>query len=178
MKDQIIAKVLAAMPDATVSVRTDDEVHFELDVTYEGFKCLTRVKQHRLVYDALGDMFDTGLHALAIHTQIPNEGEQMDISQQIEKLIDSQAVVLFMKGDKDQPMCGFSARVVGVLKHMDVDFLTINVLLDDAIREGIKAYTQWPTIPQLYINGEFVGGCDIVCQMHESGELQSLLASN
>ena len=88
--------------------------------------------------------------------------------------IASQDVVLFMKGTPVFPQCGFSAAVVGVLSHLGVQYRGINVLEDDAIREGIKEFTNWPTIPQLYIKGEFVGGCDIIREMYETGELIEL----
>jgi monothiol glutaredoxin len=89
--------------------------------------------------------------------------------------IDSAPVVLFMKGTPVFPQCGFSARVVQILSHLGVPFKGVNVLEDMEIREGIKAYTNWPTIPQLYVNGEFVGGCDIVTEMFQDGELQQAL---
>jgi monothiol glutaredoxin len=85
-------------------------------------------------------------------------------------------VVLFMKGTPMFPQCGFSARVVQILSHMNVKFKGINVLEDPSLRDGIKAFTNWPTIPQLYVGGEFVGGCDIVTEMFQSGELETLFA--
>lgn len=97
-------------------------------------------------------------------------------TQKIQQDIDSNPVMLFMKGDADFPQCGFSARVVQILNHLGVPFKTENVLADPAIRQGIKDYSNWPTIPQLYVMGEFVGGCDIVTEMFQSGELQTLLA--
>ena len=93
----------------------------------------------------------------------------------IEAGVKSNPVVLFMKGTPVFPQCGFSARVVQVLSHLGVPFKGVNVLEDMEIRDGIKAYSNWPTIPQLYVNGEFVGGSDIVGEMHESGELKTLL---
>ena len=93
----------------------------------------------------------------------------------IQAEIDSQDVVLFMKGSPIFPQCGFSAATVGVLTHLGVPFRGINVLDDESIREGIKAYSDWPTIPQLYVKGEFVGGCDIVREMYETGELMEML---
>ena len=87
-------------------------------------------------------------------------------------------VTLFMKGTPIFPQCGFSAAVVGVLSHMNVKFKGINVLEDQDIREGVKAFANWPTIPQLYVKGEFVGGCDIVREMYEAGELQELMAES
>ena len=92
----------------------------------------------------------------------------------IDEEIASEAVVLFMKGTPVFPQCGFSSAVVGVLSHLGVKFRGINVLEDDSIREGIKAYSDWPTIPQLYVKGEFVGGCDIIREMYESGELTEM----
>lgn len=95
--------------------------------------------------------------------------------QFIEQLIHTHRVMLFMKGNKTFPQCGFSAAVVDVLKRHGVEFNTFNVLTDQAIREGIKTYSQWPTIPQLYVDGEFVGGCDIVREMDANGELAQKL---
>ena len=95
----------------------------------------------------------------------------------IEEEIASQDIVLFMKGTPVFPQCGFSAAVVGVLTHLGVQFRGVNVLDDDGIREGVKEFSNWPTIPQLYVKGEFVGGCDIVREMYESGELTELLST-
>ena len=94
----------------------------------------------------------------------------------IDETVRSNPVVLFMKGSRQFPQCGFSAAVVGVLQHLDVEFTDVNVLADDRLRHGIKTYSNWPTIPQLYANGTLVGGCDIVREMYEAGELQDLLA--
>ncbi len=84
-------------------------------------------------------------------------------------------VVLFMKGNAEQPQCGFSALVVQILDHLGVDYATVNVLSSDELRQGIKAFANWPTIPQLYVKGEFVGGCDIVKEMFQAGELKTYL---
>ena len=92
----------------------------------------------------------------------------------IEADIQTNDVVLFMKGTKSMPQCGFSARVAGVLNYMGVDFKDVNVLEDEGVRQGIKDYSDWPTIPQLYVKGEFVGGCDIITEMTLSGELDQL----
>jgi len=94
----------------------------------------------------------------------------------IAKTVTDNPVVLFMKGVPEQPRCGFSALVVQVLDHLGADFLGVDVLQDETLRDGIKAYTDWPTIPQLYVKGEFVGGADIVREMFQSGELKTLLA--
>ena len=99
-----------------------------------------------------------------------------DVQQRIDQLVKGNPVVLFMKGDAQFPMCGFSGRAVQVLKACGVsDLKTVNVLEDEEVRQGIKDYAQWPTIPQLYIGGEFVGGSDIMMEMYQSGELQQLL---
>ena len=99
------------------------------------------------------------------------------VRTQIDELIKTNRVMLFMKGNKVFPSCGFSARVVQILKHHGADFETFNVLADPAVRSGIKVYSEWPTIPQLYVDGEFVGGCDIVMDLHSNGELEKLLAA-
>ena len=97
--------------------------------------------------------------------------------QRIDDLVKSHRVMLFMKGTAQFPMCGFSGRAVQVLKACGIDdFATFNVLEDESVRQGIKEYSQWPTIPQLYVNGEFVGGSDIMMEMYQSGELQQVLA--
>ena len=98
-----------------------------------------------------------------------------DINKKIKTIIDSNGIVLFMKGTPEAPQCGFSMAVSNILKYLKVKFEGINVLESDEIRQGIKDYTDWPTIPQLYIRGEFVGGCDIVKEMFEKGELKELL---
>ncbi len=98
-----------------------------------------------------------------------------DVKNKIEKLINGSDVFLFMKGTPTMPQCGFSAAVIGVLNHVGVKYETCNVLQDNDIREGIKAYSDWPTIPQLYIKNEFVGGCDIIREMHENGELLKIM---
>lgn len=98
------------------------------------------------------------------------------IFQRIQHDIDTHPVMLYMKGDADFPQCGFSARVVQILTHVGVPFETANVLEDSELREGIKKFSNWPTIPQLYVKGEFVGGCDIVMEMFQSGELATLFA--
>lgn len=94
----------------------------------------------------------------------------------IDKAVKSNDVVLFMKGTPTFPQCGFSSTVVQILDYLGVEYVSTNVLENAAVREGIKQYTQWPTIPQLYVKGEFIGGCDIVKEMFENGELKELLA--
>ncbi len=99
------------------------------------------------------------------------------IQSNIKNIVDNNDVVLFMKGTKEQPQCGFSNAVVNTLSFMNVEYKDVNVLETDELREGIKEFTDWPTIPQLYVKGEFIGGCDIVLEMHKSGELTQLLKS-
>jgi monothiol glutaredoxin len=94
----------------------------------------------------------------------------------IAKSVAENPVILFMKGEPEQPRCGFSAVTVQILDHLGVEFVGVDVLQSDALREGIKSFSDWPTIPQLYVQGEFVGGCDIVREMFQSGELKTLLA--
>ena len=96
-------------------------------------------------------------------------------TQMIQSTIDENSVVLFMKGSKEMPQCGFSSAVVNALAYLEVDFKDVNVLEDGELRDGIKVFSDWPTIPQLYVNGEFIGGCDIMREMFEENELQELL---
>jgi len=101
-----------------------------------------------------------------------------DVQQQIDGLVKGNRVVLFMKGTSQFPMCGFSGRAIQIMKACGVtDLKTFNVLEDEGVRQGIKDYASWPTIPQLYVNGEFVGGSDIMMEMYEAGELQQVLAT-
>ena len=99
-----------------------------------------------------------------------------ELKQRIQGIVDSPRVVLFMKGNKLFPQCGFSAKVVQILKESGAEFKDVNVLTDPSVREGIKQFSDWPTIPQLYVAGQFIGGCDIVTELFEKGELQQLVA--
>lgn len=101
-----------------------------------------------------------------------------DVSDRIKDTVTANDVVLFMKGTKSMPQCGFSSRVAGVLNFMGVEYSDVNVLADEDIRQGIKDFSDWPTIPQLYVKGEFVGGCDIITEMTLSGELDELFDQN
>lgn len=100
------------------------------------------------------------------------------IRQRIENDIKKNKVMLYMKGTPDAPQCGFSARTVDILREYNVPFHSCNILEDDTIRQGVKEYADWPTIPQLYVDGEFVGGCDIVTELHETGELKKILGKS
>jgi monothiol glutaredoxin len=107
--------------------------------------------------------------------------EMSDAQQRIDQLVKGSDVVLFMKGDANFPQCGFSGRAIQILKACGVDpkqVTTVNVLEDDGVRQGIKEYSNWPTIPQLYVKGEFIGGSDIMMEMYQSGELQQVLGSS
>ena len=99
----------------------------------------------------------------------------MEIQEKIKELVNSNDVCLFMKGTPDSPQCGFSMAVANILKHLKINFKGVNVLEDENLRQGIKDFSDWPTIPQLYIKGEFIGGCDIVKEMFEKNELKVLL---
>ena len=102
----------------------------------------------------------------------------MTILTEIENTVKNNKVMLFIKGTPEEPMCGFSAKVVGILEGMEVDYAWTDVLQHPEVRKGIKEYAEWPTIPQLYINGEFVGGCDIITEMYLDGGLENLLTTN
>ena len=102
----------------------------------------------------------------------------MNVQEQIKNIVEENSVMLFMKGSPDFPQCGFSGRLVQILQACGVQFASADVLSDDNIRQGIKDFSNWPTIPQLYVNGEFVGGSDIVTEMYESGELQAKLETS
>jgi monothiol glutaredoxin len=99
---------------------------------------------------------------------------ETSIFSEIQSLIDQHAVILFMKGMKEAPMCGFSAQVCQILNRYGVEYVTVNVLASPELREGIKTFTNWPTIPQLYVRGQFIGGCDIIREMNDAGELIAL----
>ncbi len=101
-----------------------------------------------------------------------------DANAQIQETVSGNDVVLFMKGTSTMPQCGFSSRVAGVLNYMGVQYADVNVLADETLRQGIKDFSDWPTIPQLYVKGEFVGGCDIITEMTLSGELDTLFDEN
>ena len=102
----------------------------------------------------------------------------MSVQEQIQKIVSDHDVVVFMKGTQDFPMCGFSGAVAQIFGHLGVSYYDVNVLDDENIREGVKQFSNWPTLPQVYVKGEFLGGCDIIREMFESGELQDYLSEN
>ena len=122
------------------------------------------------IYDSVGLRADAGQRA------VPQKDANMSIEQFIDNEVKSNDVVLFMKGTPQFPQCGFSGQVVQILDHVGVGYKGLNVLESADLRNGIKTYSNWPTIPQLYVKGEFVGGCDIIREMFQAGELQQLLA--
>jgi monothiol glutaredoxin len=110
--------------------------------------------------------------------EIQDLDKEADVKSQIESLLKSSKVVLFMKGNAQMPMCGFSANTVAILKNLGVGFKTFNILNDPEIRQGLKELSNWPTYPQLYVNGQLIGGNDIVTEMYQNGELQEFLKNN
>ena len=187
--NEIEELILKTFPNAKVIIddlRGDGD-HYAAQIIAEEFKGKTRVQQHKMVYNAMGGKMGKELHALALNTSVPKDLRRLQMDQntkdKIQDIIDNNEVLLFMKGTPVMPQCGFSAAVVGVLSHMGIKYNSVNVLEDSEIREGIKEFSDWPTIPQLYVKKEFVGGCDIIREMHENGELseyfnQSGISSN
>lgn len=110
--------------------------------------------------------------------EIQEIDKDADLKSQIDSLLKSSKVVLFMKGNAQMPMCGFSANSVAILKNLGVGFKTFNILNDPEIRQGLKEYSNWPTYPQLYVNGQLLGGNDIITEMYQNGELQEFLKNN
>jgi monothiol glutaredoxin len=111
-------------------------------------------------------------------SEIETADKSKDLKAQIESLLGSSKIVLFMKGNTQMPQCGFSANSVAILKHLGVGFKTFNILNDPEIRQGLKEFSNWPTYPQLYVNGKLLGGNDIITEMYQSGELQEFLKNN
>lgn len=103
--------------------------------------------------------------------------EELTMQDQIKETVTGNPIVLFMKGNANFPQCGFSGKVIQILTALEAEFVTVDVLSNDQVREGIKQYSNWPTIPQLYVKGEFIGGCDIITEMYESGELKDVFAA-
>ncbi len=111
-------------------------------------------------------------------SEIEVTDKSKDLKEQIEGLLASSKIVLFMKGNSEMPQCGFSANSIAILKHLAVPFKTFNILNDADIRQGLKEFSNWPTYPQLYVNGKLIGGNDIITEMYQSGELQEFLKNN
>lgn len=111
-------------------------------------------------------------------SEVENVDKSLDIVEQIQSILSSSKIVLFMKGNTDMPQCGFSANTSAILKHLGVPYKTFNILNDPEIRQGLKEFSNWPTFPQLYINAKLIGGNDIVTEMYKSGDLQEYLKNN
>jgi monothiol glutaredoxin len=183
--------LLKQMPDAKVEIidTVGDGNHFEATIVSDIFLNKNDIQRHKIVYDALGSIVGNELHALSINTKtFTEEGNNPhnttntsikdlynDTLKKLDEVIHKYDIILFMKGTKLAPMCGFSATVCNILNSLDVQFEDVNVLSSEEIRENIKVYSNWPTIPQLYIKGEFIGGCDIVRNMYSEGTLSDLL---
>ena len=195
--EDIADMIRAAIPDAEVEI-TDlagDGDHYAARVVAESFRGMSRVAQQRAVYAALGGRMGGVLHALQLTSAVPNYPQTFimraalcgrrptgldqpmtdAVHQRIAEIVNSSDVVLFMKGTPLFPQCGFSSRAVAILDHLGVAYESVDVLQDQLVRQGIKAFSDWPTIPQLYVKGEFVGGSDIMMEMYEAGELQQLM---
>jgi monothiol glutaredoxin len=175
-----------AFPNSDIDVidTVGDGQHLEATIYSDSFLNKNSIQRHKMVYESLGNLVGNEIHALALNTYTKQEkssGSSVnenvmsesninlndDILKQIDSLIKENSIVLFMKGNKDMPLCGFSSVVNHILLDLlKVDFVDIDVMADYKIREKIKEYSQWPTIPQLYINGQFIGGCDIVRGMY------------
>jgi monothiol glutaredoxin len=172
------ARIEAAIPSASAAV-TGDGRHFRAVVTSPAFAGLSRIAQHQIVHDVFGTDLGERIHALSIQTNTLEGASMNDESNPtrdaIKDAIESNPVILFMKGTREAPMCGFSARTVTALQQLNASFTTIDVLADPRIRQELSALSNWPTIPQLFVNGELIGGCDIVVEMHETGELAQVL---
>jgi monothiol glutaredoxin len=176
--EELKARIEAAIPNASATV-TGDGRHFRAVVTSPAFAGLTRIAQHQIVHEVFEADFGERIHALSIQTNTL-EGASMNDEikpprDAIKQAIESNPVILFMKGTPEAPMCGFSARTVSALEQLNASFTTIDVLADPRIRQELSALSNWPTIPQLFVNGELIGGCDIVIEMHETGELAQVL---
>ena len=172
--------IKAAIPDAEVTIRdlAGDGDHYAARVVSRSFAGLSRIKQHQAVYSALGGRVGGELHALQLETAVPQtENNVSDARTRIADIVKKNDVVLFMKGTALFPQCGFSSRAVAILDRLGANYETVDVLQDPEIRAGIKDYSDWPTVPQLYVKGEFVGGSDIMMEMFESGELQQMLGA-
>ena len=156
-------------------------------MTAAAFAGRSRIEQHRLVYDVFGAEIGGAIHALSLKTQSPAKSSSQEprlcqipsrapeIREAIAEAISEHETILFMKGTPDAPACGFSARTVAALQSLEAPFAAVDVLPDPRIRQELSAISQWPTIPQLFVKGELVGGCDIVMEMYESGELAQTL---
>jgi monothiol glutaredoxin len=183
--EEIKQRIEAAIPGAQAEVEdwTGGGDHFKATVTAQAFAGRSRIEQHKLVYEVFGAEIGGPIHALSLKTQSPqqpgaatmSDTDQNQIRDAIGQAISEHEVILFMKGTPEAPACGFSARTVAALQALEAPFAAVDVLPDPRIRQELSAISQWPTIPQLFVKGELVGGCDIVLEMYESGDLARTL---
>jgi monothiol glutaredoxin len=158
---------------AEVIDTTGTNDHFSAVVISDSFESLSLIEQHQMVYKAVGSYMTNEIHALEIKTfskkqwKEKNKGTKSDINEN--------PIILFMKGTKDMPMCGFSNQVVQILNHYGVDYKDVNVLTDPEIRVKLSEQSGWPTIPQLFVKGKLIGGADIAMELHQNGELLDIL---
>jgi len=178
MQPEAIRQLISqSLPNSQIEVEdtTGTLDHFQVLVISPEFQGKTLVEQHQMVYRALGDAMKEAIHALALKTYSPEEKIMSDAQQTIAQQIKDNKIFIYMKGNKHFPQCGFSAAVVDVFNRLGVPYETFDVLSDPEIRDGVKSFSNWPTIPQVYIDGKFIGGCDIVREMYTRGELQPLV---
>ena len=173
-KTEVINLITKRIPSSKVFVENiKGNDHLQVTVIAHQFNGLSLVKQHQLVYSALKEeLASEAIPALALKTETPNWIMDNLTKEKIQKMIDANPIMVFMKGTKLMPQCGFSNNVVQILNSLGIEFGTFDVLSDFAIREGIKEYSDWPTIPQVYLKGEFLGGSDILIEMYNSGSLK------
>ena len=177
LTEEIKLKLEQSLPGSKVEVinNTLDHVghnsskdHIIVKVLYAGFKDKTLLEQHQMIIDLLQDEMREKIHALQIKTAVPDP-----LFEKFQDLIHSAKIFLFMKGNPQAPKCGFSARVVKLLGSHE--FKSFDILEDEEMREAIKRFSNWPTFPQLYVHGKLVGGCDIITELAEKGELEKIL---
>ena len=173
-RSEVINLIKQKIADSEVFVENlKGNDHLQVTVIATEFNGLSLVKQHQLVYSALKEeLASEAIHALALKTATPSYIMENLTKDKIRNLIDSNPIMVFMKGTKLMPQCGFSNNVVQILNSLGVEFNTFDVLSDFDVREGIKEYSDWPTIPQVYLKGEFLGGSDILIEMFKSGSLK------
>ncbi len=175
--EEIIKKELKIEHVAVQNPRKDG-LHFEVLIVSNAFEGKSPLQQHQMIMPLFQNHFEKNLHALSLKTFTPKEWAKNLIDETLKKIdrdVKFHPIILFMKGSKEEPMCGFSKSVVEILNGLNATYETRNVLEDDLLRQAIKKYSNWPTLPQLYIKGKFVGGCDIVKELYENGKLKQYL---
>jgi len=177
LAEEIKTKLEQALPGSKVEVinNTLDHLghnssrdHIIVKISYSGFAGKTLLEQHQMVIDLLQEEMREKIHAVQIKTEIPDP-----LFERYQQLIHSAKIFLFMKGTPQAPKCGFSAKVVKLLGNYELK--SFDILEDEEMREAIKRFSNWPTFPQLYVHGKLVGGCDIITELAEKGELEKIL---